>query len=167
MSFQKTDICAVQDSFTHLIRDGWALLTAGKKDDYNTMTVSWGMVGELWGKDVVTAFVRPQRYTYEFMEKYGDFTLSFFGDEYKKALSFCGAKSGRDCDKAKECGLTPTELGGSVAFEEAKLVIACKKIAFADMDPSNFLVPEIEKNYRNGDYHRVYIGEITEVCEKV
>lgn len=124
------------------------------------------MTGELWGKDVVAVFVRPQRYTYEFMEKYGDFTLSFFSGEYKKALSFCGAKSGRDYDKAKECSLNAVELGGSVAFEEANLIIACKKIAFADMDPSKFLVPEIEKNYHNGDYHRIYIGEITEVCEK-
>ncbi|HBV44769.1 MAG TPA: flavin reductase, partial [Ruminococcaceae bacterium] len=105
--------------------------------------------------------------TYEFMEKYGDFTLSFFGGEYKKALSFCGAKSGRDYDKAKECNLSAVELGGSLAFEEANLIIACKKIAFADMDPSKFLVPEIEKNYHNGDYHRIYIGEITEVCQKV
>ena len=95
------------------------------------------------------------------------FTLSFFGGEYKKALSFCGAKSGRDYDKAKECNLSAVELGGSVAFEEANLIIACKKIAFADMDPSKFLVPEIEKNYHNGDYHRIYIGEITEVCKKV
>lgn len=91
MSFEKIDICDIKDSFTRLIRDDWALLTAGKAGDYNTMTVSWGMTGELWGKDVVAVFVRPQRYTYEFMEKYGDFTLSFFGGEYKKALSFCGA----------------------------------------------------------------------------
>lgn len=167
MSFEKIDICDIKDSFTRLIRDDWALLTAGKAEDYNTMTVSWGMTGELWGKDVVAVFVRPQRYTYEFMEKYGDFTLSFFSGEYKKALSFCGAKSGRDYDKAKECNLSAVELGGSVAFEEANLIIACKKIAFADMDPSKFLVPEIEKNYHNGDYHRIYIGEITEVCKKV
>ncbi len=167
MNFEKIDICDIKDSFTRLIRDDWALLTAGKAGDYNTMTVSWGMIGELWGKDVVAVFVRPQRYTYEFMEKYGDFTLSFFSGEYKKALSFCGAKSGRDYEKAKECSLSAVELGGSVAFEEANLIIVCKKIAFADMDPSKFLVPEIEKNYHNSDYHRVYIGEITEVCKKV
>ena len=69
MKFEKIDICDVNDSFVRLIRDDWALLTAGEKGNYNTMTVSWGMLGELWGKDVVTVFVRPQRYTYEFMEK--------------------------------------------------------------------------------------------------
>lgn len=44
------------------------------------------MIGELWGKDVVAVFVRPQRYTYEFMEKYGDFTLSFLAANIKGAL---------------------------------------------------------------------------------
>ena len=97
MKFEKIDICDVNDR---------ALLTAGEKGNYNTMTVSWGMLGELWGKDMVTVFVRPQRYTYEFMEKYDNFTLSFFGSEYRRALSFCGSKSGRDFDKA-EAGRQP------------------------------------------------------------
>ena len=101
------------------------------------------MTGELWGKDVVAVFVRPQRYTYEFMEKYGDFTPRFLAANIKRRF-LCGAKSGRDYDKAKECNLSAVELGGSVAFEEANLIIACKKIAFVDMDPSK-LVPEIEK----------------------
>ena len=100
------------------------------------------------------------------MEKYDNFTLSFFGSEYRRALSFCGSKSGRDFDKAEECGLTAFETGESVAFEEAKLIIACRKTAFADMDPSKFIAPEIEDNYSNGDYHRAYIGEITGVFKK-
>ena len=41
MSFEKIDIYDIKDSFTRLIRDDWALLTAGKAGDYNTMTVSW------------------------------------------------------------------------------------------------------------------------------
>lgn len=91
----------------------------------------------------------------------------FFGSEYRRALSFCGSKSGRDFDKAEECGLTAFETGESVAFEEAKLIIACGKTAFADMDPSKFIAPEIEDNYSNGDYHRAYIGEITGVLKKI
>ena len=99
--YKRSDIMAVKEikaeeltwnPFTQ-IGKGWFLVTAGDEKASNTMTVSWGMIGELWGKDVVAVFVRPQRYTYEFMEKYGDFTLSFFGGEYKKALSFCGAKT--------------------------------------------------------------------------
>lgn len=167
MSFEKTDICDINESFTRLIRDDWALLTAGEGGDYNTMTVSWGMTGELWGKDVVTVFVRPQRYTYEFMEKCSNFSLSFFERDYHRALAFCGSKSGRDVDKAKECGLTLAELGGAPAFEEARLVVTCRKLAFADIDPAGFLDHDIEKNYPGRDYHRAYVGEITGVYRKV
>lgn len=167
MSFEKIDICSVKDNFTKMIRDDWALLTAGTRDNFNTMTVSWGMSGELWGKDVVAVFVRPQRYTFEFMESNDEFTLSFFGGEYKKALAFCGSKSGRDHDKAKECAITPLPLGPATAFDEAELVIRCKKIAASDMSPDSFLDPEIAKNYPNRDYHRVYIGEVTEVLKKI
>lgn len=53
------------------------------------MTVSWGGIGELWGKDVAMIFIRPQRYTYEFIEREDYFTMSFFEKEYKKALSLC------------------------------------------------------------------------------
>ncbi len=167
MSFEKIDVCQLDNSFTKMIRDDWALLTAGSKDSFNTMTVSWGAAGELWGKDVAIVFVRPQRYTYEFMEKSDTFTLSFFDSEYKNALAFCGSKSGRDVDKAAECGLNPLTLDDSTAFEEANTVIVCKKIAFQDMDPSGFLAPEIDNNYAKKDYHRVYVGEILGTYKKV
>ena len=167
MNFQKTDICKLNESFTKMIKDDWALLTAGDKEKFNTMTVSWGAAGELWGKDVAIVFVRPQRYTYEFMEKSDTFTLSFFGGEYKKELALCGSKSGRDTDKVAECGFNPIAVDGSIGFEEADTVIACKKIAFQDMDPAGFLADEINNNYANKDYHRIYVGEILGVYKKV
>lgn len=167
MNFKKTDICKLSDSFTKMIRDDWALLTAGTQDSFNTMTVSWGASGELWGKDVAIVFVRPQRHTYDFMESNDTFTLSFFGGEYKKELGLCGSKSGRDTDKVAECGFNPVTLDGAMAFDEADTVIVCKKIAFQDMNPNGFLAPEIDNNYANKDYHRVYVGEILGVYKKV
>ena len=130
-------------------------------ESYNTMTASWGAMGELWNKDVCFCFIRPQRYTYEFTEKNELFTLSFFGEEYRKALSFCGRNSGRDCDKAKETGLTPIEVDGSVSFEESEIIIVLKKIAYQDIKPEGFIDESIdEKNYPQKDYHRMYIGEV-------
>ena len=145
-----------------LLSESWALLTAGDAvSAYNTMTVSWGGVGVLWNKNVATVYVRPQRHTFGFMEKSGHFTLSFFGEEYKKALSFCGSKSGRDYDKAKECGLTPISVEDGVAFEEAKLILACRKLYWNDILPENFCDTAIDgANYPAKDYHRMYIGEI-------
>ena len=43
----------------------WALLTAGTKDSFNTMTVSWGGLGTLWGKPAASVYVRSSRYTHE------------------------------------------------------------------------------------------------------
>ena len=130
------------------------------------MTASWGGIGELWNKDVCFIFIRPQRYTYEFVEKNDLFTVSFYGKEYKKALSFCGTKSGRDYDKAKETGLTPLFIDGTVSFEEAKLTLVCRKIAFQDMKPDGFVDKTIDNNYKDGDYHRIYVGEIIACYEK-
>ena len=77
MNFEKIDICDIKDSFTRLIRDDWALLTAGKAGGYNTMTVSWGGVGVLWGKNVVYIFIRDSRYTKEFIDNGEFFSMSF------------------------------------------------------------------------------------------
>lgn len=167
MQFQEIDIREVKDSAVRLISDEWALVTAGSRDKWNTMTVSWGGMGELWGKDVAMIFIRPQRYTYEFIEREDYFTMSFFGGEYKKALSLCGSKSGREIDKAQEAGLTPFYPGPAVAIEEAKLVLVCRKLAFQDLDPAGFIDPAIDSScYPAKDYHRMYVGAIERVLVK-
>jgi len=143
-----------------LIGDDWALITAGNLHSYNMMTASWGGIGVLWGKNVATIYIRPQRYTYEFIEANEYFTLSFFEDDKKSALNYCGKYSGRDFDKAKECNLTAIKVGESVSFDEAKLILVCKKLYHHDITPDNFYDESIEKNYANKDYHRMYIGEI-------
>lgn len=161
--FCETNIKSLKASPVKMIADDWALLTAGDIKDFNTMTVSWGGVGELWSREVAFVFVRPQRYTYEFMEKSDRFTLSFFGGDCKKELGVCGSKSGRDIDKCAETGLVPIEADGSVTFTQAKTVLVCKKIAFQDLDPSGFLDPSIMDTYTLQDYHRMYVGAIEKV----
>ncbi len=158
---KKIDIKDLKGNAVSLFDDKWCLITAGTEDSYNTMTASWGAMGELWNKDVCFCFIRPQRYTYEFTEKNDLFTLSFFGEEYRKALSFCGTKSGRDCDKAKETGLTPRAVDGSMSFEESEIIIVLKKVAIQDINPEGFIDETIdEKCYPQKDYHRMYIGEV-------
>jgi flavin reductase (DIM6/NTAB) family NADH-FMN oxidoreductase RutF len=167
MPFTKIGIKDIRENVFELIGDKWMLITGGDKDGFNTMTASWGGAGILWQKAVTFCFVRPQRYTRKFMDYGTYFSLSFFGEKYRDALFFCGSKSGRDIDKVKETGLTPyiTDCG-AVCFEEAELVLVCRKIYFHDMDPENFLAPEIAGVYENGDYHRMYVGEIIEVLAK-
>lgn len=158
---KKIDIKNLQGNAVSLFDDKWCLITAGNEESYNTMTASWGALGELWNKDVCFIFIRPQRYTKKFVEREEYFTLSFFGEEYKKALTFCGRFSGRDYDKAKETGLTPVAIEKSMTFEESETVILCKKIAQQEISPEGFLDKEIDsKNYPTKDYHTMYVGEI-------
>ena len=150
-----------------LIGDQWMLITAGTAEACNTMTASWGGLGVLWGAPAATCYIRPQRYTKEFVDREAFFTLSFFGEEYRQALSLCGSKSGRDVDKAAECGFTVKAAEcGAPYFEEAELVLVCRKRFAQPMDPA--LIPEDVKErwYPARDYHTMYIGEIVEAYQK-
>ncbi len=149
-----------------LIGKDWMLITAGTQQSFNTMTASWGGVGVLWQKQVSFCFVRPTRYTFEFMERSENFTLSFFEERYRKELNFCGSNSGRDTDKVKETGLTPISKDGFIYFGEARLVLACRKLYFQDINPGYFLEQGIHDLYPAKDYHRMYVGEIVSCLKK-
>ena len=128
------------------------------------MTASWGGVGIMWGKNIATAYIRPQRYTKKFMDETGMYTLSFLSEDYRKALNLCGSKSGRDGDKDKEAGLTPYYTDGTTAYEEADLIFVCRKLYAQEMKPECFTVdgPD-EKWYPGKDYHTMYMGEIVKI----
>ena len=96
-----------QEDVFRLIGKEWMLITAGNIQHFNTMTASWGGLGWLWNKPVAFIFVRPERYTYEFIESGGRITLSFLPEAFKPVLNLCGSKSGREIDKIKETGLLP------------------------------------------------------------
>ena len=145
----------------------WMLITAGNRDKFNTMTASWGGLGVLWNTPVSFAFVRPSRYTYEFLEQEKYYTLSVLEPGNKKALQICGSKSGRDTDKVTEAGLTPVFDAQAPYFQQARLVLVCRKLYTRDLDPQQFLDPAIMGNYKNGDFHRVYVGEIVKVLQRV
>lgn len=166
-NFKEINALELNQNPFKLIGKDWMLVTAGTEEKYNTMTASWGGVGILWNKNIAFSFIRPQRYTIEFMENNDYYTLSFFTDEYKKELTFCGRNSGRDCDKAKETGLTPLFNEQAPYFEQAKLVLVCKKLYVQDMTSDSFIDKSlIEKNYPNNDFHKVFIGEIVKVLTK-
>ena len=99
-----------------MISNEWMLITAGTEESYNTMTASWGHIGSIWGHGSRAAtscvYLRPQRYTKEFVDREPLYTLSFFDPEYKNALGYLGSHSGRDEDKVAKMGLTPVFAGG-------------------------------------------------------
>ncbi len=145
----------------------WMLVTAGDEEKHNTMTASWGAMGIMWGKNVATVYIRPQRYTKEFVDNGERFTISFYGEEHRQALNICGSKSGRDCDKEKEAGLTPYYTDGTAAFEEAEMVLVCRKLYSQPMGPEYFTEDWIDgKWYPEKDYHVMYMAEIEKVLVK-
>lgn len=166
MSFREIPISELKVNPVTMFSEGWALLTAGDKDSFNAMTVSWGATGEIWGKASMFVFVRPQRYTHEFCEKSDRFTVSCFNGKCRKELSFFGSKSGREYDKFKETGLTAECDGENVYCGEAEYVFICRKIAKTGLQPENFYDNAINDCYAAKDYHDVYVGEILKVLVK-
>jgi len=146
----------------------WPVLTAGTMQDFNSMTIGWGSVGVMWRKPFVQVVVRPGRYTYEFMEKYPTFTVCALPERFRDAVKLLGTKSGRDSDKIKDSGLTVLKSNSidAPAYEEAELILECRKMYWQDMDPGHFLDNEIDNNYPKKDYHRIYFGEIVHIRGK-
>ena len=159
--FREISAKEINGNLIELISDEWMLISAGNKDGYNMMTASWGFAGEMWGNDSVIAMVRPQRYTMEFINNSDYFTLSFYGDK-KEIHKVCGSKSGRDVNKTELTGLTPIFSDDTVYFNEARLVLVCKKQYVEQLKENSFVDNEPLKWY-NDDLHYMVIGKIEKV----
>ncbi|MDR3366195.1 MAG: flavin reductase [Prevotellaceae bacterium] len=166
--FKTIPFDAIRESATKLVSDGF-LITAGNDSSFNVMTASWGAIGHLWGRDVALVFVRPQRYTFQFLQREQYFTLSFLPEQHREALTICGTLSGRDTDKVKKAGLTPVTLAeGRLTFQQASKVIVCQKLYGADfINPAAFADTTIAaKIYPQKDFHYMFVGEIVDVLAK-
>ena len=145
------------------LNNEWALLTAGDEKKFNSMTISWGSFGVLWFKNTITVYVRPERYTLEFLKKQKYFTVSFYDEKYKKDLQILGTKTGRSTNKMEEISLTPKFLDDGVTFKEAKQTFVCKKLYMGQFD-LNDIDEEVKKEIYEGQKgHFVFIGEIEKV----
>lgn len=162
--FKEINPKEIPDNLIKAISDEWMLISAGDKNGYNMMTASWGFAGEMWGRDSVIAMIRPQRYTMKFVEENDYFTLSFYGDR-KDIHKVCGSQSGRDVNKTERTGLTPVFSDDTVYFEEARLVLICKKQYLDTLKEECFVDDEPLKWYDN-DFHNMIIGKIEKVLIK-
>lgn len=147
-----------------LIGHQWMLITAGTPEQFNCMTASWGGLGFLWGRPVAFIFVRPNRHTRQFIDEQSTLTLSFMPEKYRQDLVFCGRNSGRDVDKIAATSLQPmTTAHGSVAMQDADLVLECRKMFCTEMQQADFLDwSEVSPQFYAEDnpLHRLYIAEI-------
>lgn len=163
--FKEIKANQIEGNLIDLISNEWMLISAGDKDSYNMMTASWGFLGEMWGSDCAVAVIRPQRYTMQFVDNCEYYALSFYGSN-KDIHKICGKMSGRDVNKTELTGLTPVFDNNTVYFDEARLVIICKKQYIQAMTEDCFTDSEPLKWYGDKDYHKMIFGKIEKVLIK-
>jgi flavin reductase (DIM6/NTAB) family NADH-FMN oxidoreductase RutF len=131
----------------------------------NPMTIGWGTIGHIWGKPIFIVMVRPSRFTFSLMESSSEFTVNLLSDKFARQLSFCGTKSGRNVDKIKECSFTlqhgihlatPYIMQSFIHFE-------CRIMHRHDLLPETLDKGILKRYYPEGDFHKVYYGEIAGV----
>lgn len=144
---------------------GWALVTAGTVENFNTMTVSWGGLGTLWAKPVATVYVKPVRHTHSFLDSNEYFTVSFYDEKYRRDLSILGSLSGKDGDKVAKTGLTPVRVGESTSFREAKITLLCRKIYSQDLAIDAIPKDAVDTFYLTEAPHTMYVGQIIDIIE--
>lgn len=154
------------DPFT-MIGKEWMLVSAEKDGKVNTMTASWGGLGILWNKHVAFVFLRPQRYTKEFVDANDHLSLSFYDETYRKQLSYLGTISGRDEDKISKADLHVAHVEDVPYFEEANTVLVCRKLYAQNLEENCFIDADlVAKNYVAKDFHMMYVVEIEKVLVK-
>ena len=166
----------ISDNAIKMINKDYMLITACTKTQNedgsftlgraNTMTASWGALGELWNKPVATVYIRPSRYTKEIVDNTDTFSLCVLPQKYKSALDYCGCHSGRDEDKFSATKLELEYMNETPWIKQSRLVLFCRKLYASAFDPYSFCDEKVLKqNYKKDDFHTMYIGEIFKVYE--
>ena len=165
----KKDITSYNLNVFNELGNKWGIVTGGDKTTgFNCLTVSWGGLGVIWGKNVAYIFVRHSRYTFEFLEKSDSVTISFLSDEYKQAKGLIGRVSGRDADKVADAGLHYTydpDFDGAY-IRESDYCFKMKKLYHVDLPFESLPKEIINRYYPNGDMHRMYVCEIKQFLVK-
>lgn len=161
---QQIDPELFPSNFIRLIGKDCMLVASGTMERFNVMTANWGGVGYAWGKPAAFMFIRPERYTYEFLQANDTFTMSFLGEAHRDVHKICGARTGRDVDKVKLAKLHPfASPTGNILFEEAQIILECRKLYSDLLKPENFIDKTIPTEWYGpdkGGYHRLYTAEI-------
>ena len=149
-------------TLSKLTNPGLLLLSTKGSGESNVMAIGWASVGVMWGKPIFQVLVRPSRYTYEFIEESGVFTVNVPSEAMRSWVGVCGTKSGRDTDKFGPYGMTLTPCEGlpTATIDGCPMVYECKVVHHNDLIPANLATEIDTRHYGGSDYHRVYFGEI-------
>lgn len=169
--YKEVKIENVKENPFEFYHKNWALITAGDEKKCNSMTISWGGCGTYMSLPITNIYIRQERYTKEFFDKFDYYTVCLFPEQYREQLSYMGNKSGRDGDKYAVTGLKPIKLDQTMAIEEARLIYVCKKIFAGPIDPKGIIECENKTKYFNKDnpldYHTMYMGVVEKIYERI
>lgn len=154
-----------RETYVRMANDGILLASLDAASKLNPMTIGWGVFGWIWSKPIFTVLVRPSRYTYGCVEATGDFTVNVQPADRKDIADFCGTVSGRDHDKMAELDLTalPSTRVNSPGIAECPIVFQCAVVHLNDVRPAELRQDIKGEYYPDGDFHRVYFGQILNV----
>ena len=160
------EITKVIDPIVAMAKQQWFLATAEVDGVAATLTCAWGAFGNVWNKNAMTIYVRPQRHTLPFIQKSGRFTATFF-DGHLQELGYLGTVTGYEVpDKIEKSGLHLTHIDGNPTFEEGKYVIVCRVIYQQRLEKDLFVDQTIPgKSYPTEDYSYMIVGEIEAAYE--
>ncbi|MFN3411682.1 MAG: flavin reductase [Exilispira sp.] len=166
-NFKSSNPFSFSDNLLNRINKKWFLITSGDLSNYNMMTASWGMFGILWNKPVAQVFIRPSRYTFEYVNKNDFFSICFFEDSYKDILQLLGSKSGRDFNKMHIDRLSPINYQDkTIFFKEASEILILKKLLVIPLDSSRITTDVKEDFYKENDFHFIFLAQIVDYLTK-
>ena len=147
---------------------GLLLASVGASGKPNVMTIGWGNPGVIWGRPIFVVLVRPSRFTYQNLEATGEFVVSVPTDEMHDACMHCGSVSGRDHDKFADCAFTTTKAGtvGVPLIDQCVMHYECRVVHRNDVIEDRLDNGVCSECYADGDFHRVYYGEILRTVAK-
>ena len=111
----------------------------------NIITVAWA--GTICtNPPMVSISVRPSRYSYDIIEKTGEFVINLTTEKLARACDYCGVVSGRDVDKFAACGLHSAP--GSVLtdcpiLEESPVNLECKVTQVIPLGSHDLFLAEV------------------------
>lgn len=163
MNLKKIDVTLINKNAISLFKNELPIIVCGNLNHHNGLTVAWGSLGSLWRKNIATIYIKPTRYTFEFANSCEYFTIMWFDDKIRSGINkVFGSMSGRDVDKEALCELHSYELDGGVAYEEATMIMVCRKL-YQNAIKIEKIIDDDIKNlsiYQDQLFHHEYIGEI-------
>ena len=114
-------------------------------DKPDMVTVAWaGTVNS--EPPMVSVSLRKDRWSHGMITASGEFAVNLIDEKMARALDFCGVRSGRDTDKAKETGLNYMPADGlktAPAVQGAPLSLCCKVRRTLELGSHDMFIGEV------------------------